>query len=229
MRALRWGAFALWAGVVAAGILWATGRLEWPGEDTAQELEAGWRERTLREAYQPLFKHHDFIVITRNLTPEQRTRQMRQLELAGLMRVEDRVVVRRTRIYRGALEAATEPICAILARGASPAERTNVGILLVNELGPEELKAWADITVLAILSELHRLPESRPTTDEVQVAVNALLISLPPEERGLVQRALTEPAALSDAEVCRASRTFHRAVLALPAQLRARLARALAR
>jgi hypothetical protein len=195
----------------------------WPEPEST-----GWRRHILETAYRPVHDDPEFVRRAEGMTPPELDRLVAETRVRGLLRLEDETLIRRAELYAGALEAAKEPICAILARGASPEGGTNVGVLLVNELDAEPLREWADISALAILAELHRLPAIRPSGVEASGALDAVLAVLPAADQDRLAAALADPFGVTDAEICWAGRTLYRSLRMLPPVFRATLARVLA-
>ncbi|MFQ5697212.1 MAG: hypothetical protein ACE5IL_02880 [Myxococcota bacterium] len=187
-----------------------------------------WRSQVFDRAYAVFRDDPVFVAKIAGQPRSAVNRIVADLARSGLMRLEDESLLRRAEIYSGALEAADLPICALLARGATPEEQTNVGVLLAHELKRPELEEWAEITALAILAELHQLPARRPTAREAQTALDDAFAPLSPEERERMVVALGNAFEVSDREICWAGRRLYRALRELPSERAAELARVLA-
>lgn len=150
---------------------------------------------------------------------------IQQLAAKGMRRLPDDRLRARTRIVGRMLEGLDLETCSAMATGRQNEAVHDAAVLV---LDPDSLDVWVVLSFEAARAELEKRPATRPTPQELQLALRALFETVPEPDAERLRRALADLAGQPPAEACWAARTTYAAIGRLPEPIARVLARELA-
>lgn len=179
-------------------------------------------DRALRE----LAGDKRFAALTRQGSEASRNAGF-DLALKGTARLDHATLERRMEILNAAVVAAAPAQCAAIARGGESgnAQATSTAMLqALEKLPPAQIDAWFRISLQASRAELDKKPATTVASGDAEAAMQALLDSLPAEQRQRLSQIAPRIGQANDEDACWTTRTLLRQSLSLPEPHRGRLA-----
>lgn len=173
----------------------------------------------------------EFVAYIKSLTSKSdATAQGIELSSKGILKLSTSDLERRAAINLLMLNSADSSTCATLARA-----RPDDGVKLVNAVysvlakqTPSVIDEWFDIVYGATMASIKRLPDRRPSEQEIGAAMQRALTAITPTQRQAIQQFYQNPTGVSDWVACQASKAIVSAALNADPLDRAVLVRALA-
>jgi hypothetical protein len=147
------------------------------------------------------------------------------LAAKGMRRLGDERLTVRTRIVGRMLQGLDVETCSAMATGRQNETVHDAAVIV---LDPESLDEWVALSFDAARAELEQAPAQRPTPQELQLALGALLKRVPEADSERLRQALGSLSEQTPAEACWAARTTYAAVPSLPVPVARVLERELA-
>lgn len=156
----------------------------------------------------------------KGLSGEQAEVMGAQLSMAGMGRLDARVLERRAELIGQLLEKQPVADCAAMAKVSTPAEAARNGERIIDTLAsmPQPvIDQWFDIAYEATLAELQQRPLLQVTEAQVNEAAIALVQLVPSDnDRMRLGQVMSNLPAASDADACWAVRTMYTYMPKLP-------------
>lgn len=158
--------------------------------------------------------------------PRRELRQaIQSLAAKGMRRISGERLQVRTRIVGRMLQSLDIETCSAMATGRQNETVHDAAVLV---LDPDSLEEWVTLSFDAAQAELEKRPASRPSPQELQLALKVLFQHVPEADSERLRQALASLGEQSPAEACWAARTTYAAVPGLPTPVARVLERELA-
>jgi hypothetical protein len=158
--------------------------------------------------------------------PRKELRQaIQSLAAKGMRRLPDERLAVRTRIVGRMLEGLDLETCSAMATGRQNEAVHDAAVIV---LDPESLEEWVALSFEAARAELEKRPATRPSPQELQLALSVLFKRVPEADSERLRQALAGLSEKPPAEACWAARTTYAAAAELPAPVARVLERELA-